>query len=46
MTDPHPEDSAGVKRLLPPGLAGGMNGAISAHSSSVRSLSYRKPLRS
>ena len=35
-----------TERLLPPGLAGGINGAISAHSSSVRSLSYRRPLRS
>jgi hypothetical protein len=33
-------------RLLPPGLAGGIKGAISAHSSSVRSLPYRRPLRS
>ena len=28
-----------TKRLLPPGLAGGSMGAISAHSSSVRSVS-------
>src|SRR3954468_24696839 len=33
-------------RLLPPRLAGGINGSISAHSSSVRSLGYRNALRS
>ena len=33
-------------RLLPPGLPGGIKGAISAHSSSARSLSYRRLLRS
>jgi hypothetical protein len=33
-------------RLLPPGLAGGINGSTSAHSSSVRSLVYRNALRS
>src|SRR5207302_3425742 len=33
-------------RLLPPGLAGGIRGAICAHSSSVRSLGYRNRLRS
>src|SRR6185369_5091432 len=32
--------------LLPPRLAGGINGSISAHSSSVRSLGYRNALRS
>src|SRR5258707_7414794 len=33
-------------RLLPPRLAGGINGSTSAHSSSVRSLGYRNALRS
>src|SRR3979409_1519267 len=33
-------------RLFPPRLAGGINGSISAHSSSVRSLGYRNALRS
>src|SRR3974390_1885123 len=32
-------------RLLPPGLAGGINGSTSAHSSSVRSWVLRKTLR-
>src|SRR5258705_5539705 len=35
-----------TRRLLPPRLAGGINGSISAHSSSVRSLGYRNALRS
>src|ERR1700749_4387452 len=33
-------------RLLPPRLAGGINGSTCAHSSSVRSLGYRSALRS
>src|SRR6202007_56132 len=33
-------------RLLPPRLAGGINGSTCAHSSSVRSLGYRSTLRS
>ena len=33
-------------RLLPPRLAGGIEGPTSAHSSSVRSLGYRNWLRS
>src|SRR2546429_2381321 len=33
-------------RLLPPRLAGGINGSTCAHSSSVRSLGYRNLLRS
>ena len=33
-------------RLLPPRLAGGINGSTCGHSSSVRSLGYRKLLRS
>src|SRR5258708_17418275 len=33
-------------RLLPPRLAGGINGSTYAHSSSVRSLGYRNLLRS
>src|SRR5215212_5750997 len=33
-------------RLLPPRFAGGIGGAMSAHSSSVRSLGYRSLLRS
>src|SRR3981189_3386300 len=33
-------------RLLPPRLAGGINGSPSAHSSAVRSLGYRNALRS
>src|SRR3981081_4544285 len=32
-------------RLLPPRLAGGINGSTSAHSSSVRSLGYRNERR-
>src|SRR5262249_5111207 len=32
--------------LLPPRLAGGINGSTCAHSSSVRSLGYRNLLRS
>src|SRR5215813_3929021 len=32
-------------RLLPPRLAGGINGSTCAHSSSVRSLGYRNLLR-
>src|SRR3954470_7347470 len=35
-----------TRRLLPPRLAGGINGLISAHSSSVRSLGYSNALRS
>jgi hypothetical protein len=31
-----------VRRLLPPRLAGGINGSTYAHSSSVRSLGYLK----
>src|SRR3974390_2275858 len=33
-------------RLLPPRLAGGINGCTCPHSSSVRSLGYRSALRS
>src|ERR1700749_4045117 len=33
-------------RLLPPRLAGGINGSTCAHSASVRSLGYRSTLRS
>jgi len=33
-------------RLLPPRLAGGINGPIKAHSSSLKSLGYRSLLRS
>src|ERR1700751_2090637 len=38
--------STSTWRLLPPRLAGGINGSTCAHSSSVRSLGYRSALRS
>src|SRR5580700_1521942 len=34
-----------TSRRRPPRLAGGINGSINAHSPSVRSLGYRRPLR-
>src|ERR1700689_4755096 len=34
-----------TSRRRPPGLGGGINGSINAHSPSVRSLGYRRPLR-
>src|SRR5271156_3856419 len=34
-----------VRRLPPPGRGGGMSGAITAHSSSVRSLGYLRRSR-